>query len=409
MAVSKNTGDYGDLKKFQVWLDDTDISSMVYSAHVFQELFSPTTTAIININDTTNLITSMPIQAGKRVRIIIESDNNAAGDGEQEWEMVVYKIGDKSSTQQNNLTYSLFAADKAFLKNQTKRLQKSFTNQKTSDIIQSVVSEAFGGSVDANPSDSSINLIIPGQTPFYAISHLLEISLNNGAADYVFFQNADASFSFKSFEKLYSDSSEDSGITFTSRPCQIDGPGNSKYDYTLNIGSYAFQHFDALSNIQTGFYSSKTFSFDFLSKVQKESKFKYGDDNSSDKSALSVDDSLLTDSEDATVTFVAKNSKLFENGKAYSDDADTQMPSRKSSLMKFEQNKIIFQIPGSAGAAKWFGKSVTIDLPSSNSLDSDEPIDKRLRGKYLITNMAHMINKDRYMINIEACKKRLEA
>jgi hypothetical protein len=48
------------------------------------ELFSPTTTAIININDTTNLITSMPIQAGKRVRIIIESDNNAAGDGEQE-------------------------------------------------------------------------------------------------------------------------------------------------------------------------------------------------------------------------------------------------------------------------------------------------------------------------------------
>jgi hypothetical protein len=85
------------------------------------------------------------------------------------------------------------------------------------------------------------------------------------------------------------------------------------------------------------------------------------------------------------------------------------MPSRKSNLMKFEQNKIIFQIPGSAGAAKWFGKSVTIDLPSSNSLDSDEPIDKRLRGKYLITNMAHMINKDRYMINIEACKKRLEA
>jgi hypothetical protein len=57
---------------------------MVYSAHVFQEIFSPTTTAIINVNDTTNLITSMPIQAGKRIRIIIESDNNAAGDGEQE-------------------------------------------------------------------------------------------------------------------------------------------------------------------------------------------------------------------------------------------------------------------------------------------------------------------------------------
>jgi hypothetical protein len=76
--------------------------------------------------------------------------------------MVVYKIGDKVSSQQNNLNYSLYAADKAFLKNQTKRLWKGFTNQKTSDMIQSVVSEAFGGNVDVHPSDSSINLIIPG-------------------------------------------------------------------------------------------------------------------------------------------------------------------------------------------------------------------------------------------------------
>ena len=409
MPVTNNSGSFQDLKKFKVWIDDTDITAMVYSAHVFQEIFSPTTTAIFNLDDMTNLITSMPIQAGRKIKLSIETENGSAGDGEQTWEFSIYKIDDKVSHQQNRLNYSLYAADDAFLINQTKRLYRGYSNQKASDIISSIVSESFDGKVSSHVSDKAINIIIPGWTPFYAISKLLEISISKGAADYVFFQNWDKSFSFKSFEKLYSDKSESSGITFTSRPGSIrTSDGTFDYDYSLNIGTYNFQHFDALSNIQSGFYSSKTASYDFLTKTWKESQFTYGDDCAADKAVMAVDNSILTQGADVNITFAAKSSKIFDSGSSYSDDADTWVGSRKSSLMKFEQDKIVFQVPGSAGATKWFGKSCIIDLPSQDVLNPEDPIDKRYRGTYLITHMTHMISKSTYYINIEACKKRLE-
>lgn len=407
MAAGSNSANYGDLKKFQVYIGDTDVTAAVISAHVFQEIFSPTTTAIVNFLDTSNLLMTLPIRAGTRIRVEIETDMNCAGDGEQTWEFVIYKIADKVAGMQGTLEYSVYAADEAFLINQTKRIRKSFVGKKTTDIAKNVISEAFGKDLDVDESDNTMQMIVPGWTPFHTMSWLLQTSTKDGAADYAFYQKHDGNFAFKSFERLYSDPAEYADITFQVRPANLaDAKGDSLYDYSTSIGVYWFDHFDGLSNLASGFYTSKTASYDFMTKEWKTKTFKFGDDNAEDKKYLKVDSEFMLEDAESNISFIPKHSGMFANS-SYSDTADAWIASRKSSLMKFEQEKLIIQFPGTAGAAKWFAKSCDVDLPAADSM-SDEEFDIQRRGRYVITHMAHMINKDTYKINAELVKKRLE-
>lgn len=407
MTTATSSTNYGDLKKFVVTVADRDVSAAVISVHVFQEIFSPTTTCIVNFLDTSNLLMTLPIRSGTKVKVEIETDMNCAGDGEQTWEFIIYKIADKVAGSQGTLEYSVYAADEAFLINQTKRIRKSYAGKKTTDIAKNVIKEAFGKNLEVDASDNTMQMIVPGWTPFHTMSWLLQTSTKDGAADYAFYQKPDGDFAFKSFEKLYSDPDEYSDITFKIRPANLkDEKGDSLFDYSTTIGVYWFDHFDGLSNLASGYYTSKTASYDFKTKAWETKTFKFGDDNAQDKKYLKVDSEYMLDSDDSNISFIPKHTGMFKNA-SYSDTADAWIASRKSSLMKFEQEKLIIQFPGTAGAAKWFAKSCDVDLPAQDSLSSEE-FDIQRRGRYVITHMAHMINKDTYKINAELVKKRLE-
>lgn len=406
MATTANSGSTNDLKTFRVSIGDKDVTAAVISAHVFQEIFSPTTTAIVNFQDTSNLLMTLPIRSGSKLRVEIETDSNCQGDGEQSWDFLIYKVADKVASNQGLLEYAIYAADEAFLTNQTKRIRRSYPGKKTTEIARSIVQEAFGRELVVHESDNILSMLVPGWTPFHTMAWLLNTSTKDGAADYAFYQQPDGAFAFKSFETLYSDPDEYSGVTFTVRPTNLRNEnGDALYDYSTTIGTYWFDHFDGLSNLASGFYTSKTATYDFMTKSFSTSTFQFGDDNAEDKKYHAVD-ADYADAE-ANVSFLAKHTGMFD-GAAYSDTADSWIASRKSSLMKFEQEKLIVQFNGSAGAAKWFAKSCDVDLPAQDSL-SDEEYDVHRRGRYVITHMAHMINKDTYMINAELVKKRLES
>lgn len=407
MTVGTVSQSYGDLKSFKVFIGDNDVTAAAVSAHVFQEIFSPTTTAIINFMDTTNLLMTLPIRSGSIIKVEIETDMNCKGDGAQSWEFVIYKIGDKTIGSQGVQEYSIYAADAAFLINQTKRIRKAYKGVKASDIVTNVVKENFGRDCEVDGTDNTMQMIVPGWTPFNTISWLLKTAMKDGAADYAFFQRANGAFAFKSFEVMYSDPAEYSDITFFVAPANAhDAVGDSAFDYSTAIGAYWFEHFDGLSNLAGGYYSSTTATYDFNTKEWKTHSFQFGDDNADDKKALRVDSDFLIAGNEANVSFVPKHTGMFDNA-SYADTAQEWMASRKSSLLKFDQEKLIIQIAGSAGAADWFGKSCDVDLPSQDALSRDE-FDTQRRGRYLITHMAHMINKDTYKINCELVKKRLE-
>lgn len=399
---------YGDLKRFRVLLNGNDITAAVDGTQIFQDMFAPTTTCVINLMDTTNMLMTLPIRAGAEIFIEYETDLNCIGDGVQTWNFILYKVADKQVTNSKSQTYNLYAASKEFLINQTKRVMRSYPNKITTDIASSVVKEYLGAELLVHTADSQLNVVVPGWTPFFTLNWLLKTSIKDNAADYVFFQRYDAKFCFKSFEVLYSSSSEYSGITFEINPTHLkDENGDVLFDYATRINHYHFDHFDALSNLSSGFYKNKVMTYDFVRKEWEVKSFTFGDDNAEDKAKLKVDSDYFMGSDEVNISFVPKSTKLFDKGASYLDNSNDWLTSRKSSLMKFEQEKLLIQFPGTAKAAQWFGQSCDVDLPAQDSM-TDEVYDKQRRGRYLITAMGHIIGKDVYTINAELVKKRLE-
>ena len=267
--ITENPSSPGDLKKFVVMLNGNDVTASVISFDIFQDIFSPTWSAKFFFEDTMNLLATLPIKAGMEITAKIETNfGGFVGDAEKEFSFIIYRIGDKEMKSQAHQSYTIFAADKAFIENQKKRVSRAFTNQSPQNIVSILVQEELGGgSVDAHSSDDNLSIIIPNWTPFNAVGWVQRVALCDGAADYCFFQTDKNKFAFKSFERMYSSKSEKvERPIFMLRPANKYEDGNYPEDFTGHIQQFQWQHFDGMAGVASGMYKSKTVSFDFISK-----------------------------------------------------------------------------------------------------------------------------------------------
>lgn len=404
MKLVHNSGQFGDIKSFTVKINDKDVTEAVLSVYIYQDVFSPTNTCNIIINDTANLLQEVPIFAGASVEIEYETDHGSENDGKAKWNLEVYRIGEKDVTNSKVQSYTVFCAHTSFVKNQSKKIKKAFKDKKVNEIITEIAGD-LGGSVDVEECDENATCIIPNWTPFYAISWVSKFALKDKAADYMFFQTHDDNWVFKPFELLFESDEESCGVTFRILPTALHP--NKDVDYTMVFSKYHFEHYDALSNLAGGFYRSKLLTYDFIEKEWSTKDFTYGQDCKKDAERLEVDNSVLMSAEDAVITFLPKHPGMFDDGDSYLENSEDWNGSRKSSLMKFEQDKMIAQLPGSAKSREWFGKNCEIDLPDQIG-EHEEEFDKRRRGRYLITAVTHAFASGTYNVNIEFTKKRLE-
>lgn len=404
--IYNNSANPGDLKAFDVTIDGKSVIDAVISADVYQDIFTPTWTAQVFFDDTSNLLTALPIKAGKEIKIKVKTEYGGfAGDGEKEFTMVVYRIGDKIRVNHMHQTYTVYAADPAFVANQKKRVQRSFKNKLPNEIAQTIVSEELGGACEVHDADNAVSLVIPNWSPFNAAGWLCKVGQCKGAADYCFFQTDTGKFAFKSFEKMFSSDEERIDVTFVQRPEGIKNNGDYADDFSLHVQRYAWQHFDGVSAMASGLYKSKTVSFDLINKKWDFKVFSFGDDTPEDAESKNFEESMA--GEDANISFTPKHGDMFEKTKSVLDYADDWIGSRKSAVQKMDMEKLVIQIPGSIKAADWVGKNVMVDLPSEQDLE-DEKLDKYRKGRYVIVAICHNIKKSAYSTNIELVKKRLE-
>lgn len=407
MIVDKGVNP-GDVKKFRVVIDgEHDISAAVSNVTIFQDIMSPSTTAIINVMDTNNLSMNLPILPGQTVTVEVETDTGSqVGDGDWQWEFVIYKLGERDFSTVGYETYVLYAADAAYMKNQSVRVRRSYMNMPALDIAKSIFSEYLGEELEGHTAEGNTSVVIPGWTPFYAVNWLAKSATAMSIADFFLFQYPDGKYAFKSIDTLYYDNNESSGITFSIQPSGI-RENDDIIDKSTHFNNYTFQNFDALQNLATGFYRSKLITVDLIDRSYGEVVHKIGDTNAEDKTNLSMDPKLLAAIEDANISFSPLHPGLFNTNPSYLDTATKWVCSRKSEIQRLRQERLLATFPGSAKARDWFAKNCEVDMPNQD-VEGQEKFDKYRRGRYLITAMSHGIGKDTYIISAEMVKLRLE-
>lgn len=406
--IYQNSGAAGDLKTFEVKIDGQDISDAVTSVEVFQDIYTPTWTAKVYMEDTTNLLSSIPILAGKEITIKMETDlGGMVGDGSKEFKMVVYRVADKSFENFAYQKYTVMCADRRYIDNQKKRVRRAFNRQKPEDAAGIIMGQ-MGAKVTVDNSDEAMSMLIPGWTPFQAIGWLCKVARCKKSADYCFYQVEDDGFAFKSFEKMFADDENKLDVVFKLRPANVrDEDGDFSGDYNTEFQRFEWQHFDAMAAMAAGGYRSKSVSFDVVGLKWDQHVFNYGDDCPEDAKGRNFEDVMQGD--DTNVSFTPKHPGMFTNSGSVLDTADDWMGSRKSAMQKMDSERLIVQLPGGVRAWEWIGRNTRVEMPAQNAMEQDSHEEDRQRsGRFVIAAICHQFRKDSYSMNIEFVKKRLD-
>jgi len=402
-----NSGIAGDLTELTVTVNEKDITEAVNVVHIYQNMTYITNSGALDVVDTRNLLMQIPLNVGAKVKISYTTKTSSETDGTAEWDFIIYRIGDKVASEAEASSYTVYMADESLFLSQNKRIYKSFQSSTCADMVSKIVSEHLDVSCSTHPDDKSIQFISPGWSPFRTIAWLTKVATRSKAADYFFFQYADRSFGFKSFEELYASNSESCNITLDRTVANLaNSSGDVDRDAGTAFAQFSFEHFDGLLSLAGGYFKSKLATYDIITKKWEIKEFKLGDDNSEDKNRTRDDSDLFLQAEDPSMSFSPKHAGMFSNP-SYLDNVEEWQMSRKSSVLKFEQEKLLLQVAGGAKVKDWFAKNCEVDLPSMDSFREDR-YDRYRRGRYLITAIHHNINKTVYRANIQLCKKRLE-
>lgn len=377
---------------FTVLINGKDVTEGVTICEIYMDITNPVWSATVAFMDSVDLINTLPIRKNDKVKIIIKTGNIFAKD-RREFDFVLYKIDDKIHYNQNSIGFRLYTVSKPFTDNMTKRVSRHLQGEPIG-IAQSLFSEYFGGyTCESSASNGQVNMIASAWTPFNTFGQLLKAAHKDNVADYLIFQCDNTKFKIKSIAEMYN---ENSGIKFKYIPNGITG---NNYPYLIT--KYEIEQFDGTLNLSSGFYGSNVYSYDLSSKKFTNKKYS----NDKDKASLSDGESYNNDA-DGHVVFQPMHQGITGDDSQL-NNFNTWLPSRHSALMKLEQEKLLIQTNGNMEYIGLLGKSCLVEMPKQD-YKSRQQLDTKRSGKYLVTAMGFIINKQMFITNLEMVKREFE-
>src|SRR5574343_46815 len=348
--ISEKSSYPGDLKSLEILINNKNITTFTKMTYIFLNILDTTWTCELDIDDTNNLIYNCEIKQGSIVEINVETDIKSDTDGKKTYKFIVARIKDRKMINTKHYSYKIECVMKEHIMNQGKKVSHCYKNESPTNIIKKIIDEYLESEVkDIDDCDNTITHIFANSSPFDCVFMMTKVGVINKIADLIFYQKDldkdKAIFVCKSIEKLYSDNN--SALKFTLQPSHYREKGNLINDQGLIIKNHEWQHYDAMSNISGVMTANKVVSFDFVSLEWKTETFKYGDDNDKDAEKKQWEDDKLFEQEEMNVSFHPLNSLMSKNETQY-DYLKDWVGSRKSSLMKLENDKLIIQVPYTA-------------------------------------------------------------
>ena len=287
--------------------ETVDITDLVDSFNIYENLFENVTTCDIIIADAMGLIDGMPIVGDEYITLAYKSAGFKTVDGNQEEfttrtrSFRVYKIGDRVESSERQQNYILHCVDDHMMLNEMMDINQSFVGQncliacekmwesnfvKTNELFRpfNKTTKLSGvGTDNVVESKNTSSYIAPGLTPFEVIMYLKEEAQHKegtNVSDYVFFQDL-FGFHLTTVSEL---KKQEAVATFQVQDPAIEKTNNSLTEddgqaYPLilrTIVEYNVKKtFDTINNLGIGLYGNRVAALDLLTKRFDEKSFSY--------------------------------------------------------------------------------------------------------------------------------------
>lgn len=384
-----------------------DISNMVESFQLNEALLLPVTYGQCLVLDGMNLIDRVGIRGFDYISFSFSRL------GQETMVTKTFRIYDvRNRTRVSNSAQSyqlLFCSEELFLASEY-FIVKSFENKKVSDIIENIARDYLKIPIDRLEIEESygqINFVCPYMRPFEATQKVSRHALTKSDhPSYVFYETLREGFKFKSIETLFKDQEL---AEYHYNQAKLD---SNIIEPTQIISYEAKKHHDSLLNTQVGKFASSLLTFDPVTLVVKEIFFdlqewfdkhagvegKEANYFSKLASLKNRKGDLPNKTKDSHSRFVAtsldqtKSSYIKKNQSGILPfPVEKTDLARNSFFQNFVDNRIKLLVPGNTDLQ--CGKIIKVRLRSAE-IQGETQSNEGGYGRYIITTITHMLNKD---------------
>jgi hypothetical protein len=396
-----------DISDFVITLNGTEITSTVSNVIIYQTISDPSWTATLFIDDTVNMLNSLPILSGSEITITAQTDSPVANES-ADYTFIVYKIADRELIKPLHYQYTLHCIPEFMILANNMRVTEALGSDTAPNHIAQLTSRIGLTVEDKDDSAASFKYIVPNWNILHSVQKLLKLCKNgSGGADFNFFQSDNTKCKVKSFDKMFDDAINPT-VSLVQKYNTRQRGGKYDSDSFVSITGYKFvQHQNILHNYHTGYYGSTLIEHDLIHGEVERTEFKYGDDIGSDNDKKPFTGDIFTSGvENNNIVHKNVHSGMYDDVDNAHDDLDW-VSSRKSNMMKQTDNILLVNISGISTAKNWLGKSIEVILPTHED-ETKEDDDKYFKGDYVITAIKHTIGGDLYSMTLELVRKQLE-
>ena len=390
-----------------------EITNQVVNIEIYEDLFSPFISGVIGVKETIDYINLFPLVGEEYINIKVRTPSFTDPDMIIDDQFVIYKVGNRVTTGDRNMVYTLHFMSREALVDTNKKISRSYSG-KISDIVQDIVKNKNYGlestkQLNIEPTISATKFVSNYWSPVASINYIAERATSVGYhPNYIFFENRNG-FNFVSLNKLYTLNTKHEFISDAFMR-KINPNGTSTRDveeeYKRIIDINIPVVYDYLERASSGMYGSKKISYDILSK-------KYSVKNFDMRDSFDEHDHLNPHSPVSSKAIIRPdqmilNSKYYYgNFNGYGDVTQNSSIQTRLSLMKqAEATKIEITVPGRTDYT--VGDKVNLILNKFNTIkqnDSDEDvIDNMFSGNYLISSINHTIDREKHECVMELIK-----
>ncbi len=400
-----------------------ELLELITELNIFEDLFSNTMTGNVVLNDSNNLINTLPIMGYEFLMVVFEKPNSSL---QFKKTFRVYKMTDRQRTTEQNETYILHFASEELLLSEQLLISKTYTDMTISLMINDIARNYLKISPTKFPQSqlrSTLGLhtiTISGWKPLYAINFLSRYALSQyKSASFMFYEDRDG-YHFISLEEL----SQQTPL----QPLLV-SPKNFGFERNPNIpdlkqqseGAEAIafpESFDTLRNIYAGMYAGLLIGVDPLRRRITSTLYngynQFLDTKhlnpypfislSQDRMGRTV--STHPESVKKTVISTIGHDQLsYAQGKQIlrSNRITEWMIPRMMYLTGMHATRMSVALPGSVVLK--VGGVLDVKLPASQEqTPQGKKLDALYSGKYMITALRHKINRRSYACIAEVCK-----
>ena len=399
---------------------ELDVFGTYKSLNIYEDLFSPSITAQLTLEDANGVLNFLPIIGQEKVLISYVTQGLTEF---TELEMIVNKITDLESSV-GTQTYNLELVSADMITNFEERISEYFEGSATEiaekcfERLESKKTFEFEPSEDKY--DQEIGVVIPNMTPMKAISFLCGKAFHEEykSSSYMFYETS-KKYVMKPMEMLTQEEPKNEFSLGSYKNAGTDGTElvDANVENKKAITYKFLSNFSVLDNITNGVFASKVSVVDMITRTKtdlehsmwedhEEYKYLNYDKDNKNTSGPMFDVSgkgkqYMKVDDDTSVRFIVPEVEIKEGRPMYNQEKIFRQRLFYTNLM----NNIRCEMSVYGDSDLVVGDTVNLTLPLFTRLDmGEEWKDKYYSGKYLITGIRHKLSGDQYTTDLELVK-----